>query len=529
MFVGMRRAAAALLCLCLCLVACGGGGGSSETSPAVVFTPAQLTAEVDPGVSAPLSVRARPTFTTSGTVYVVVIDSAGVINPALTLTPQTDGSYVAELTTAALPAGHYTGSFEVRICPVANCAQQFAGSPVRLPFDFTVGTPSNLTPLSPLAGAPDWETHQGNVAHTGHVPVTLDASRFNVRWRWVTPNTGTSASAAVLANDTVYLSTSGYFASKSRLVALRESDASERWAHDFGAVFALNPPAVSGGAVFAATSGHSDTAMWSFDAADGTQRFRTPFNSQWEHYYAPAVSGGTVYTNGGSYGGMNAFDAASGTNRWFASLAQYDQWTPALDADHAYAVMAGQLSVLNRSDGSLAGQVALSGYNWNGYESRTMAVLAGAGRVLARSVASAGANPPSNTLSLIDTVAGAVTWSVAGTFATDPVLANGVVYIANASPLQLEARSLATGALLWTWSLPGTQDTGFIGNLIVTGSHVFVGSNRRTFAIDLASHAAAWTYNRTGQRAISANGVLYIVTLNADGGSDGGVTAINLR
>lgn len=525
--------------LAIGLAACGGGGGggggSGGSAPPTVaaalqFTPEKLVAEFDPGVSVPLSVTARPTFATSGTVYVIVVDNSGVINPTLNLVAQPDGSYLAQLSTAALPTGRYTGQLEVRVCPVATCVQQFAGSPVMLPYDFTVGTPTNLTPLARIAGIGDWVTHQGNAAHDGYVPVSVNASRFTTRWRWLSADSDMGASPPVVANDTVYVATSGFFALSSKLIGLREADASVRWSYNFGGVFALNPPAVDGGAVYAATTGHSDTAMWSFDALTGAQRFRTPFQSQWEHYYAPTVLGGVVHTNGGYYGGLNTFDAATGEARWFAGLAQFDQWTPAVDASHAYANVGGKLSVLRRADGSVAAEMDLPGYSWGGWSSHVIPVLAGNARVLARSGGPFNANGQSSTLTLASPLSvPQIAWSVNGAFVTDPVVARGVVYVANASPLQLEARSLATGQIQWTWPLPSAQDTGFFGNLVVTDSHVFVSSNRKTYAVDLAGRNTAWTYGRPGHKAISANGILYITTLKADGSSDGGLTAVNLR
>jgi hypothetical protein len=77
------------------LAACGGGGGGGDDrggaqTPALTLEPGSLVAEMDSGVSQPLSVRARPNFTTSSTVYVVVLDKVGVITPNLTLVPQSD-------------------------------------------------------------------------------------------------------------------------------------------------------------------------------------------------------------------------------------------------------------------------------------------------------------------------------------------------------------------------------------------------------------------------------------------------------
>ncbi len=520
--------AAAALSLVIGLAACG-GGSSSSTPAALSFSPATLQVESDPQVSANVSFSAKPSIATSGPIY-VVIDTQGVINPAMSLVAQADGSFAVTLSTdAALAAGRHTGVLSVRVCPVADCAQQHAGSPVQLPYDITVGTPVNLTALSRIAGVADWETHQGNAAHTGHAPITLDATRFSTRWRWIASDAGVKLSPPVAANGLVYVTTSGFFAPISRLLAIAEADASERWSYNFGAVFAANSPAVSAGAVFVATSGHEHTAMWSFGASDGALRFRTPFGAQWEHYYPPTVVDGAVYANGGAYGGLLRFDASTGTNAWFTSLQQYDQWTPAIDASYAYTNMGGRVTVLKRADGEIVNEFALDGFNFLAWSSHAVTVLTGNRQLLSRSGSGLAFNSPANTLSLIDTALGTTPWSVTGPFATDPVVAKGLVYIANASPLQLEARSLATGQVQWTWPLSDPADSAFLGNLLVTDSHVFVSTNRRTYAIDLTRHTAAWTYAKPAHKAISANGVLYLSTLTAEGESDRGLTAVNLR
>jgi outer membrane protein assembly factor BamB len=515
------------------LLGCGGGGGGSEAAPpALTFTPSTVVAETDTNVATPLSVVARASFSTSSDVY-VVIEGAGVIGPTVNLTANPDGTYSAAFSTdPALAAGRHRGDLIVHVCPVANCAQEFPGSPVRLPYDLTVGVVPNLTALQRLAGAANWETHQGSASHVGHVPASLDASRFSVRWRWVSGDAGAnlSLSRPVAADDTVYVVTSGSFANMSRLLALNERDATARWSHDFGNLFAVNAPAVSGGAVYVASSGHQDTAMWSFSAADGSLRFRSPFGSQWEHYDAPVVVDGMVYANAGSYGGMQAFDATTGGSTWFTGLQQFDQWSPAVDATNAYATMGGQLYVVNRSDGSIRQSVTLPNYNWTGWASRASPVLPGDGTVLARSNGTGQDFPLNpNALSRVDAATGARRWTVSAPFVTDPVVAGGVVYVANASPLRLEARSLANGELLWNWPLSDAADTRFVGNLVVTDTHVFVSSQRRTYAVDLRSHASVWTYRLAGYKAISSNGILYISTLREDGNSDGGLAAINLH
>jgi outer membrane protein assembly factor BamB len=115
-----------------------------------------------------------------------------------------------------------------------------------------------------------------------------------------------------------------------------------------------------------------------------------------------------------------------------------------------------------------------------------------------------------------DVAAGTLLWRVTGSFANSPVVANGVVYVVNTDAGQLQARSLATGTVQWTWALPEpiARDSSnkIMGNLVVTDNLIFVGTSARTYAVDLQSHAAVWNSTRTGNLAISSNRVLYIAT-----------------
>jgi outer membrane protein assembly factor BamB len=111
--------------------------------------------------------------------------------------------------------------------------------------------------------------------------------------------------------------------------ALNEFDRSIGWQHDFnvelagiGFIATLNPPAVSGGKTFVTTSPQLATWMYGFDASDGTPIFRRAFDSQAEAYLAPTVDNGEVFEDGGSYGGMYAFDANVGTQTFFTMLQQ---------------------------------------------------------------------------------------------------------------------------------------------------------------------------------------------------------------
>jgi PQQ-like domain len=62
----------------------------------------------------------------------------------------------------------------------------------------------------------------------------------------------------------------------------------------------------------------------------------------------------------------------------------------------------------------------------------------------------------------------------------------------------LRAISRQTGSFLWQWTAPTTLTS----NVVLTDSHLFVGSDSETFAIDVASRAKAWSAPYGGSLAV---------------------------
>ncbi|WP_257456318.1 outer membrane protein assembly factor BamB family protein [Archangium lipolyticum] len=521
------------------LTACGGGGGGtpgdggdpatppgepSTPPPAeLAFVPGQLTETYAAGASVALSVKATLNVPLPGDIHAIIVDSSGVLVPEISIQPDRAwaGSYFARFrTNPSLPQGRHQGRLEVHLCQDKACTTEHAGSPWYLPYDFQILPNTNLTPLTRWAQAPDWETFQGNAAHSGYVPVTLDASRFSPRWRWTVPEDAGGVSEPVVANGLVYLASAGRYSSGTppRLFALRESDSGKQWQVDLS-VSDVNPPAVSGGKVYVSTgTGYNNAFMWSFDATTGAQLSKAAFNSQGQRYFVPTIEGGVVYANGGYYGGMYAFGFADGAQRWFRELPMYNEWTPAVDAKYVYAYTGGLFSALDKSTGAVAftlGQANPGG----GGDTPVAPVIGSNGSVV---VASGGKivsfNPASR----------AKTWTLDGPYSGNPVTANGVLYVTQLAPYRLEARSEVTGALLWSWAPAGFDEVagydtgGRSSGLLVTDNLVFVSTNRRVYAIDLATHAPVWSYWEPGSLALSANGVLYVRSMN-------GLGAVNLK
>jgi outer membrane protein assembly factor BamB len=476
--------------------------------------------------------NARQTVAFSGLVYIRVIVDAQVVESPISVSTNTDGSFsITTKPLASLAIGHYTGNFTVNVCADVNCSSPLAGSPFKVPYDIEVMSPDggvttyNLSKLAPLSGGSDWGTFQGNAAHTGFVPVTLNVSAFNRRWKWNAPSySGVQWAPSVLVTGAgmFYVSSGPYWSGTSgghELFAYKEDDGSKVWSHSFGDLQypSTNPPAFSGGKVFIAAGSQSSTYMFAFDAANGMQAFKAQMASQWEHYFAPTILDGFVYSDGGTYGGMFAFDTTTGSQKFFANADQYDGWTPAVDANHAYSYTAGNLGVYDNQTGALLGTIADPTFSWNGYTTAGAPVLGAANVVYAGNLS----NKSANSIVSFDTLNKTIRWSIRGAYSGNPAYASGALFASNSSPFALEVYNETDGSTLWAWT-PPAGNSQFVSDVLVTNNLVFVSTDANTFAIDRRTHVPVWTYPASGSLALSANGVLYIKGTYS-------IVAINLR
>ena len=97
---------------------------------------------------------------------------------------------------------------------------------------------------------------------------------------------------------------------------------------------------------------------------------------------APTISDGIAYIDGGYYGGMYAFDARNGQQGWFKDLGQYDEWTPAVNADAVYAYVGGVLTATDKATGATLFEITDPGFEWNGWSMNLAPVLGTANDVL---------------------------------------------------------------------------------------------------------------------------------------------------
>jgi hypothetical protein len=480
---------------------------AAPMTPALSLNPSSisLTTSAGTAVQAVLSglvgpqAGATPQFTAQ--------DSAGLFNPSVNATQISGSNYQFTITLggAKTPSspGTYSGTINLSVCStVCYGFNDVSGSPVKIPYSLTITAPVLLQPLPTSSGLPEWETYQGNPAHTGFQPMTLNASTFSARW---SHDFGFALSPATAANGKVFVSTPVRFG-VATLYALSETNGSQVWAHNFGSVPAMNPPATYGGRVFVATSGQSDTFMWSFNADDGSQIFKIPFSAQWEHYLAPTLLDGEACFDGGYYGGMYCIYASTGATKWSVSLGQYDLWTPAVNHTYAFAYTGGTFNAINRSNGAVAFSVADPAFNWNGYSINAAPVIASSGSVLV-----VNGTGKANHVIRYSILGQSESWRVGGIFLNDPVVGAGMFYLSNLTGNQMEVRDEPTGTLQWTWQ-PPSGETVSGNNLILVNNMVFVGTTDATYAVDLTTHQTVWRVAQAGYLTLSSNQVLYIVS-----------------
>ncbi len=515
-----------------------GPGGSTTTNVRLTVVPVVAVSRmvvVSTSVSPLVTLNAAATGL-SGTVYAKASDAGGVFCVPVTVNASA-GNYVLELSTlSSASTGLHTGQVVVNLYTDAGCTTSQAMPSVWVNYTVNVLAPggawsgNHLTVLSSIQGAPEWATFQGNAAHTGYVPVTLDPNQFDTRWQISVP-------AFLYFNSNFNLATvtteggKFYMAGANAVTARSEYDGATLWSFSFSGLSfpSVNPPAVRNGIVYVAAGQQSSTYMYAFDAMTGSKLFQTAMSSQWENYLAPTVGPSGVYTNAGTYGGMYALNF-QGTQLYFAGTSQQSTWTPAVDSGSVYAYTGDALRVFDPILGTLKTSITNPTYENYIYQIGGSAVLGAANSVFAATYANNVLNGGAigNSLVHFNLLSNTVDWTIKGVYPSTPAYDSGIIYSANNNPLRLEARSEADGTLIWFWTPPASGDTKFVSEVLLSQNAVIMSTNLSTYAIDRSTHHVVWSYPTAGNLALSPNGILYIEGYGA-GSSTTTLTAINVH
>jgi hypothetical protein len=378
--------------------------------------------------------------------------------------------------------------------------------------------------LAPLTVRAEWDTYQGDDDHSGYAPQTLalhQSAGITLAWQ-KTISGGGSLTYMSVGGGNVYVSQFNFGPETGSLYALNTQSGATSWSDPSSVSYTTNTPTYSNGVVYWQTChNETDNYLFSANAASGAKLTQTVYSTNEQAFpLAPVVYGNSVYFAGNYYPGLYSY--TSGVQNWFTGLLSSDSWSPAVNNDYCYAYTAnnshvppfGNLSIINRSTGSVAYSINDPGYVFEPYGPVYHAPLLGPNddafvvqgdRLVKFTVPETSA----------DTVTPGIAWTLAGLYSGAPALNDGVLYVDNGT--ELDALSESTGNLLWKWqSTIGTLSS----NVIVTDDDVFVTSAGGTAIIDLASESAIWTDQIGGNLALSDD-MLFI-----DGGSD--VTAISL-
>jgi hypothetical protein len=475
----------------------------------------------------------------TGTVYVLIVDDKGVIEPNADVSGNGTHYSATLVTNPKLSVGNHKGSIDIKACADQHCRTVYGSA--SLSYDFTVSASTNLKTLSLLPGVSDWQPLNGNSQRTAYVPVTLHASAFSSRWLYAEPATqdvlmqsDTGAEGNLISNTTNTVTTDSandlvVFADGPWLIALKETTGAKVWSENVDPHSYGNPasPAIANGVIYT-TQGTFNTLhgaeLATYDEATGAAGFQTAYAPTYcDCDPAPVTVVGTqafLLPGNGGIGGLSvmAFDATVGGVLWVSPTSVNTDLSFALDSQNVYYVddSFDGLSALDQPTGTIQYSVAGLG--------NKLVSLDGAGGAIAYTNA--------GKLGHVDLTTQTVDWTTP-TLPSDAVImssaiGNGVLYTATTTanafntPTTVVAYSTSDGHELWSWSPPDDDGTTVPLSLIATKNLLFVSTYEQTYAIDVDTQAVVWTFPVGGGLSLSPLGVLYIQGIDH-------IAAINLH
>lgn len=353
---------------------------------------------------------------------------------------------------------------------------------------------------------PSWPTYQGSPSHWGFLDRELRPHHEFIRWSRQVQE-GRPISGVAAAEGLLFTTPYVYFGPTAPLIAVNALDGEELWRVEFGEQYSVNAPAVSNGRVYVQTDNQiSGSYVRAYDALTGTFAYRARFYDQWERHLAPTPIDGTIYVNGGTYGGLYSFDGGTGQQNYFTQLPQYENWTPVPYGANKLLAYTNRLDLIDRASGAPISNIAVPDYSWNGYDVAQTPVIVGDrayytnGGYLNAADLAAGTTPIHTPIS-----------------ATGQVSTDGKeLFVASAGTLSV--RRPSDGAQLWAFE--AAPSASISGPMLVFRNHVIVSTGAETVIVNRRTHLAEVRLPYGGQLAY-ANDTLFIAQ------SDGTVTAVN--
>lgn len=490
---------------------CGGGDGSSDpgsTTLAVTLSAPSANVEINEGGSATFGFTASY----SGRSSSPVVADVQVDDRRYTLagTPAGSGnSFRVDLKTVPSPAGGATSSnVRFRLCSSADCTVVYPGSTQTFKVNLNVALEA-------------WGNFQRNTAHTGYVAVRYDKANFQKLWDWQGPLNGRIRPPAATADRVLITAARNggqAFSGTAKVHALDAVDGRQIWAYDMGEQFHVSGPSLSNGMVHVTSmvSSSDENPQWVFDLQTGAFKNQMKFAAQWTDFNEPLALENNVYVAAGYYGSvLYGYDAVIGSKLFETQRTGGSIWggqSMAADRDNLYYYSGGALDVVNKSTGVITKSIADPDYMLRVYEYQGAPVLDGKGNVFLFS--SDRRFVASNKIMAMSLDSASILWRSTAEYTTAFAYRDGVIYAARNDAHVISALDAATGRVLWSTPLPGSEP--ITGNVIVTDSHAFVSSDSRTWAIDLLdpAHPIVWDAPTGGRLAITPGNLLLTTGLN---------------
>ena len=347
-------------------------------------------------------------------------------------------------------------------------------------------------PANRFAG--DWATFGSSPAHTGRHPAALDTCHFIPAWTW-TAKDGSPLNRAAIAKGRAFVVPVGRFTTGLAATALDLRNGSPLWSFPFPASNSSNPPSVYNDRVYfqrgKGTSDPTGPQLFSLNAETGAQVWANVFGAQWESYEAPAVSDLGIFINGGTYGGIYGYKA-DGSQLFFQSMAQYDDWTPTIANGRLFSWVAGLFQEHNPGDGSIRWTVD-TGWNWNGWSMNTVSAVSGESAAVISTTE----------LVCIDIASRSIRWRIPASFTGSPAIASNRVFAIQGKTVRSFALADGSPDVAYQTDTTTSNGSGLISQPIVFNDRLVISNETKTWIFNLDDGRLLQTLDAGGRLSYS--------------------------
>ena len=355
----------------------------------------------------------------------------------------------------------------------------------------------------------DWTTLGVTPSHSGRYPATLGSHVFVPKWTNAAPAANTVANQVAAAGGMAFISFSIDRTSAPTLRCLDLKTGAQVWTRSLPISTSLSPPSFHRGVIYLqrAKGGTDSPDILAFDAATGAPRWTANYQDQYAQPWAPAVSDSGVFTMGGEHGGIYRH-SLTGSQAWFTTAPQRDEWTPVIHNDRVYVWTGGLFEEVSKADGLRLWTATMPWTEWEIYAVRTVPAAEGnLAAVLDKA-----------TVRTVDLDTHLVRMSRSGNFNGSPALADGLVYAI--TPGAVKVYRATDGTELPGYATLGTGGESRTGvhQPVVLDDLVLVSSANETWVFDRATRALK-------QRLAAGGPLTYADGLLMAAGSDGVVRA----